>query len=135
MWRAGCHGGMPIVSHEASKRFERHSSLLVILGFSSGHRVCLAPAWSGGAGRWCGGCWGSRGWVFCESISVSKQLVSMQHDKYKTMQAHISTCTHICTSGHTHLHTHLHGLMYVYLQALTCKYTYIHVRKYMHVCA
>ena len=25
VWRAGCHGGMPIVSHEASKMFERHS--------------------------------------------------------------------------------------------------------------
>ena len=111
------------------------AAVLAVLGGSSGRRVCLASVWSGGAGRLCGGCWTGRGWVFRGSTSVSKQLASMQQDKYKTMHAHISTRTHIYTSGHTHLHTHLHACMYVYLQATTCKHTYIHACKYMHVCA
>ena len=109
--------------------------VLVVLGCSSGRRVGLAPAWSGGTGRWFGGWEGGRGWVFRESISVSKQLASMQQDNYKTMYAHISTRTHIYTSGHTNLHTHLHACMYIYVQATTCKHTYIHACKYMHVCA
>ena len=57
---------------------------------------------------------GGRGWVFRESISVSKQAASIQQDKYKGMQTHIFTRTHIYTSGDTHLHTHLHACMYVY---------------------
>ena len=92
---------------------------MVVLGCSSGGRVCLAPAWSGGAGRWCGGCWGGKGWVCRESKSGSKQLASMQQDKYKTMHAHISTRTYIYTS-HTYIYTSMHA------QKHTCIHTYIH---------
>ena len=57
------------------------ATALVVLGCLSSRCLCLAPAWSGGVGRWFGGWGGERGWVFRESKSVLKQLASMQQDK------------------------------------------------------
>ena len=66
-----------------------------------------------------------------------KQVQAKQDSEQEetTKASHISTRTHIYISGRTHLYRNLRGCMYVYLQATTCRYTYIHAYKYMHVCA
>ena len=75
---------------------------------------------------------GRGGWVFRESISVSKQLASMQHDKYKTMHAHISTRTHTYTSGHICTHIYMDACKYIYRQRHANILTYMHANICMY---
>jgi len=69
--------------------------------------------------------------ITTQQCTRTKKRGSNRHKQNKTVSrgkqqehAHISTRTHIYTSG----------CVYVYVQRTTCKYTYMHAYKYMHIC-